>query len=372
MIYLPDYLLRYLLEYLTVNDILNLRLTCSRIFQVSKCKTFYGKVQICMSKINVNEESFQKLCGKFARTVRFNTEGCSEEQLGWILRNAENIKDILINIRYLKKACREFKYIKHLAISYIYTDGLTNDDIDFSCLSMAKELDQLSIKGTLNNFQKLYLDQSMLYDLLNHTKQISKIHFNSICVENEKSFNQDSLSKKMANSGHITEWHLKNVAAPDGIFNFPEDIRILECRNTECINFRKYKYDKIQKLSLESVKFDNTVFKFENLKILEITGHLRGDGLDGRTVICPKLEVLRLFRIHHITRFQNLLTGELKILHIGVIGDISNAEIAWILRNKSSIKIITSHTDYVRRLAAATYGAVPGKSKIVQFSFCHD
>ena len=114
------------------------------------------------------------------------------------------------------------------------------------------------------------------------------------------------------------------------------------------------------------------MFKFENLKILEITGHLRGDGLDGRTVICPKLEVLRLFRIHHITSFQNLLTGELKILHIGVIGDISNAEIAWILRNKSSIKIITSHTDYVRRLAAATYGAVPGKSKIVQFSFCHD
>lgn len=203
MIYLPDYLLRYLLEYLTVNDILNLRLTCSRIFQVSKCKTFYGKVQICMSKINVNEESFQNLCDKFARTVRFNTEGCSEEQLGWILRNAENIKDILINIRYLKKACREFKYIKHLAISYIYTDGLTNDDIDFSCLSMAKELDQLSIKGTLNNFQKLYLDQSMLYDLLNHTKQISKIHFNSMCGKREKFQSRLTLKK----NGKFRSYH---------------------------------------------------------------------------------------------------------------------------------------------------------------------
>ena len=375
MICLPDDPLQYLLGYLTVNDVLNLRLTCVRIFQVSKCKEFYGKVQICMSKIKVNDkENFQSLCKEFAINVRFNTEGCFEERLGWILPYVENIKDILVHIRYLKQACAKVKYIKHLTISYIYADGLTNDDIDFSCLSIPKELDQLSIKGTVNNLQKLYLYESMLDDILKNTKQISKIYFDTIHVENEKHFKQNLLSEAIKNSSHITEWHLNNVVAPDGMFNLPEDIRILECRNTDSINFRKYKYDKIEKLLLESVKFENTEFKFKNLKILEITGHLRGSGLDGKIVICPKLKVLRLFGINHIKSFQNLLTGELEILHVSVNGDISNTEIGWILRTKPSIKKFTNNTIFDNSMKAypLILGITPGKSKILYFSIWHD
>ena len=319
MICLPDAPLIYLLGYLTVNDVLNLRLTCVRMFQISKCKEFFGKVQICMSKIKVSDkENFQSLCKEFAINVRFNTEGCFEERLGWILPYVENIKDILVNIRYLKQACTKVKYIKHLIISYINTDGLTNDDIDFSCLSIVKELDQLSIKGTVNNMQKLYLFQPMLFKILKHTPQISKIYFDTIQVANGKYSKQNLLSEAIKNSSHIREWHVNNVLAPDGMFDLPENIRILECRNTDCINFRKYKYDEIEKLSLESVKFENTEFKFDNLEILEITGHLRGHALEGKIVKCPKLKVLRLFGINHITSFDNLLTGKLEILHASV------------------------------------------------------
>ena len=364
MISLPDVPLQYLLGYLTVNDVINLRLTCSRMFQVSKCKEFYGKVQIRMSNIKDNDvELFQTLCDEFASNVRFSTEGCFEERLSWILPYVENIKDILVNIRYLRQVCTEVKYIKHLVISYICTDDLKNDDINFCYLSMATELDHLSIKGTSNNLQKLHLYQPMLYDIFKHTKQISKISFDNIQVENDKTFKQDSLSNEIKNSSHITEWHLNNVVAPDDIFNLPKDIRILECRNTNCINFRNYEYNKIQKLSLESVYFENTVFRFENLKILEITGHLLGDDLDRKTVICPKLEILRLYEIHHIRSFLNFLTVEMETLHMSVIDDISQNVRDWILRINPSIKkIILSEVKHEEAILMCQYRQL-GKSK---------
>ena len=364
MISLPDVSLQNLLGYLTVDDVINLRLTCSRMFQVSKCKEFYGKVQIRMSNIKDNDvKLFQNLCDKFASNVRFSTEGCFEERLRWILPYVKNIKDILVNIRYLKQVRTEFKYIKHLAISYIYTDDLKNDDINFSCLSMAKELDHLSIEGTLFNLPELYLCQPMLYDIFKHTKQISKISFDNIEVENDEHFKLDSLSKEIENSSHITEWHLNSVVAPSGIFNLPKDVRILECRNTNCINFRNYEYNMIQKLALESVNFENKVFKFENLKILEITGHLLGDEFEWKTVICPKLEILRLYEIHHIRSFQNLLTGELKTLHMSLIGGISENVRDWILGIKPSIKqIIQSEVKHEEAILMCQYRQ-PGKSK---------
>ena len=68
--------------------------------------------------------------------------------------------------------------------------------------------------------------------------------------------------------------------------------------------------------------------------MLEITGHLRGDGLDGKAIVCPKLEIIRLLKIHHIGPFRELLTCESKKLHLTVIHDISKTEISWILQNK--------------------------------------
>ena len=334
---LPNIPLQIVCTYLTVTDVLNLRLTCSKMFQTSKCKEFYEKVQICMAKIKETDlKLFQKLCEEFAVIIMFNTEGCFEERLEWILPCVKDVRNVLVNIRYLNQACRKLKCIKYLVISYIYSDGLKDGDIDFSCLSNAKNLDLLCIKGNVNNFQKLYLYQSMLDVIIEHTKQISKICFEDIDLRKGNYFakSKDPLSKKIRKSSHIREWKLKNVVTDDGIFDLPSDISILECRYTNCISFKDYKFDNLEKLVLESVKFENELFEFENLKVLEITGHLRDDGLNGKTIVCPKLEIIRLFKIHHIGSFQELLTCESKRLHLTVIDDISNTETSWILQNK--------------------------------------
>lgn len=331
LIDLPNIPLQFVFAYLTVTDVLNLRLTCSKMFQTSKCKEFYEKVQICMEKIKETDlKLFQKLCEEFAIIIMFNTEGCFEERLEWILPCVENVRNVLVNVRYLNQACRKLKYIKYLVINYIYSDGLKDSDIDFSCLSTVKTLDQLCIKGSVNNFQKLYLYQSMLDVIIEHTNQISKICFEDIDLQkgNEFAKSKVPLSKKIRKSSHIREWKMINVVTDDGIFDLPSDIRTLECRYTDCINFKVYKFDNLEKLVLESVKFENELFKFKNLKVLEITGHLRGDGLDGKAIVCPKLEIIRLLKIHHIGPFRELLTCESKKLHLTVIHDISKTEIS--------------------------------------------
>ena len=321
---LPNIPLQYVCAYLTVNDVLNLRLTCSKMFQTSKCKGFYEKVQICMAKIKETDlKLFQKLCEEFAHYIMFNTEGCFEERLQWILPCVKSVRNVLVNIRYLNQTCRKLKYIKYLVINYIYSDGLKDSDIDFSCLSTARMLDQLCIKGSVNDFQKLYLYQTMLDVVIEHTKQISKICLEDIDLQKGNYF---------AESKHpVTD--VIDVT-DDGIFDLPSDISVLECRYTNCISFKVYKFNNLEKLVLESVKFENELFEFKNLKVLEIAGHLRDDGLNGKTIVCPKLEIIRLFKIHHIGSFKELLTCESKKLHLTVMDDISETEISWILQHK--------------------------------------
>ena len=334
---LPNIPLQFVCAHLTVTDVLNLRLTCSKMFQTSKCKEFYGKVQICMAKIKETDlKFFQELCEEFAIIIMFNTEGCFEERLEWILPFVRNVRNVLVNIRYLKQACTELKYIKYLVINYICGDGLEDSDIDFSYLSSARKIDQLCIKGSVNDFQKLYLYQSMVDVIIKHTKQISKICLEDIDLRkgNNVAKSKDTLSKKIKKSNHIREWKFKNVFTDDCIFDLPSDITVLECRYTNCINFKVYKFDNLEKLVLESIKFENEVFEFKNLKVLEITGHLRDDGLVGKRIVCPKLEIIRLFKIHHIGSFQQLLTCQSKKLHLNVINDLSKTEISWILQNE--------------------------------------
>ena len=307
------------------------------MFQTSKCKEFYEKVQICMAKVKETDlKLFQKLCEEFAHYIMLNTEGCFEERLQWILPCVKSVRNVLVNIRYLNQTCRKLKYVKYLVINYIYSDGLKDSDIDFSCLSAARMLHQLCIKGSVNNFQKLYLYQIMLDVVIEHTKQISKICFEDIDLQKGNYFakSKDPLLKKIRKSSHIREWKLKNVVTDDDIFDLPSDISVLECRYTNCINFKVYKFDNLEKIVLEGIKFENELFEFKNLKVLEITGHLRSHGLHGKTIVCPKLEIIRLFKIYHIGSFRELLTCESKRLHLTVNHDISETEISWILLNK--------------------------------------
>ena len=203
--------------------------------------------------------------------------------------------------KIFKQVCTELNYVKHMVVNYIYTDNLKYSDIGFSCLSSAERLSQLSIKGP-----GLYLYGSTLEDIIIHTKQILKICFEEIEIRKINYFDKSrrSLSEKIKKSSNISEWCFKHVYGDGGMLSLPDDIKVLECRYTNCVSFKDYNYGKLEKLVLESVIFESKPFKFKSLKVLKMVGNFLRDGLQGKTVIWPKLQKLHLTKINHIKMFN--------------------------------------------------------------------
>ena len=109
----------------------------------------------------------------------------------------------------------------------------------------------------------------------------------------------------MKHSCNMSEWYFKHVRTDGGLFSLPDDIKVLECRYTNCVVFKDYNHDKLEKLILESVDFRSKLFQFKSLKVLKIVGNLLGDGVQEKSVICPKLQILHLRQIYHIKSFKH-------------------------------------------------------------------
>lgn len=110
---LPAIALQKLLEYLPVRDILNLRKTCSHLCRASRCKSFFGKVQVNLSTIEEEDvELYNRFCQEFASVVRFNLEDCDENNFKLILPYMEKVEEILVQVKDLNHICTNFKHIK--------------------------------------------------------------------------------------------------------------------------------------------------------------------------------------------------------------------------------------------------------------------
>ena len=174
----------------------------------------------------VDLELFGRFCKDFGSSVRYKTEGCSEEQLNLMLPPTENFEDILVNVKYLNHICMNWKHVKSLVVDFSIADDLKEEEITFSCLSMLIRLTELTTKGSEDYFKKLLLCKSFLHDIILNSKQISKLSFRSIDIEGKSS---DSVRKLIRNANHVKKWSMVNVNVTDsGFFCLPKNIRTLE------------------------------------------------------------------------------------------------------------------------------------------------
>ena len=347
---LPVIELQKLLEYLPVRDVLNLRMTCSHIFGASRCRSFFGRVQVNLSKIEEDDvELYNRFCQEFASVVRFNLEDCDKNYFKLIAPYVEKVEQVLVQVKDLNHICSNFKHIKKLMIKYIHADELNTEEIDFSCLSMLLKLTELSIEGSVYYFQKRTLYRTMVEDILSNTKCLLKISFCKVHIERREmsaslGAGSDNLQESISNANHIKEWYFNHVQVDVGPFQLPRNIRMLECRHTSCVSFKNNAFEKLEKLVLEGVEFDNERFEFLNLKELKIAGSLLGDGLELKEVFCPKLQVLQLDNVSHISNFQQLFCDSLKVLFVTSWSGLSDEEQGWILSKCGSLKhLFVSH-----------------------------
>ena len=321
---LPYIILLRIMAYLPVDNILNLRLTCQCMYKLTKCKEFYRRISVDIYfKVNSRDvEMFKSLLEEHGSNLRFKRMYFYND-MNLILPYLSKVEDMWIDTRYLEDICIHCTQTKKLAISLDYlVPEAEKREIDFSCLSKLQKLEELTI-GSFKAYGAT-LCKSTLYDILVNATTISKICFTDIYCIAQTNFKKHHceiklnklLTKVIKNASHIKEWSLFNVFCSEKIFEFPYDVRSIECRNVNCAIIKNQPYKSIQMLVTRGEDLCSEKFEFINLKQLELTGDLTYPGLKGNAVVCPQLEVLCLRELFDIEKLVPFLSSTLKVLKL--------------------------------------------------------
>ena len=173
---LPNTALMGIMKYLRVSDILNLRLTCSCMFKLSKCKSFFKRVNIRITNLSRYDYVFLKnLCDSYENILAMRINHF-QGNLTFILPYIRHVKEMIVNVKHLKRVCMECPNIETLVVD-LHSLGIYNcvSGDDFTYLSQLPKLKELVIG--VSNVDRPVLDKSTLYDIFASTKCISKIKF---------------------------------------------------------------------------------------------------------------------------------------------------------------------------------------------------
>ena len=164
------------MEFLAIDDILNLRLTCSRMLELSECETVFERVNVKVHDLSLSDVmTFKNLCDKYASVFVLKINYFVGD-ITFILACITDVKKMIINVRHLHQICNECKNIQTLAIDVyeLAYEFLDRPDVDFRCLSKLEQLDNLVI-GEHNERYNFYnfLDKQC-YMISSHVLNTSK------------------------------------------------------------------------------------------------------------------------------------------------------------------------------------------------------
>ena len=340
---LPSIPVLKIMEFLAIDDILNLRLTCSRMLELSDCETFFKRVNVKVHDLSPSAVMiFKNLCDKYASVFVLKINYFVGD-ITFILACITDVKKMIINVRHLHQICNECKNIQTLAIDVyeLAYEFLDRPDVDFRCLSKLEQLDNLVI-GEHNERYNFYnfLDKSMLYDIFTCTKHIKKIKFMGHMRIEGQNFKRHpdeqhlikSLKQVISGSHHITEWTFFGVFMRKGhIFQFPNTIKVLKCRSVAGFDFTCLANSSVEAIEIDGSAVVAKNFRLPNLKKLEIHGDIHDLG-NFKKLFLPSLEVLNIFCAKNLTIFEPLLLPTLKTLMLDPTETLNDVHLKWMLK----------------------------------------
>ena len=148
---LPSIPVLKIMEFLAVDDILNLRLTCSRMLELSECETFFKRVNVKVHDLSLSDMmTFKNLCDKYASVFVLKINYFVGD-VSVILAHITHVKEMIINVKHLHRICDEC--IQTLTIDIYGLNFFEHEflagrrDLDLRCLSKLEQLDTLVIGG---------------------------------------------------------------------------------------------------------------------------------------------------------------------------------------------------------------------------------
>ena len=135
------------MEFLAVDDILNLRLSCSRMLELSECETFFKRVNVKVHDLSLSDVmTFKNLCDKYASVFVLKINNFAVD-VSVILAHITHAKEMIINVKHLHQICDECKNIQTLTIDIYGLNFFEHEflagrrDVDFRSLSKIEQLD---------------------------------------------------------------------------------------------------------------------------------------------------------------------------------------------------------------------------------------
>ena len=325
---LIDHILIQILHYLPVEDILSLRLTCSYLHSVSKCKAFYDRIQLTLKSLQSSHLHILK--NILENPIRLKLPPLDKSMFVTIAGVLREIEDVSIDIKDLKWICKHCKNIRRLVIRFDF--GLICHlklDLEqiakFHCLSELNDLDELhftsahSVKYTADVITFRHYTQSMLNDVLENASSITKIGFHNIEFKDHDNKLTHKTRINVRNSSHINHWTFENFYCWENIFEFPPSVVSLEMREARYINLNLAQ-SKMENLVLHNARFRCKAFNFKNLKTLELSGVLKEMSLSCMYDLdfCAEVENLKLSDLYcdhaFSAMYMSLFTSKVKIL----------------------------------------------------------
>ena len=150
---LPSIPVLKIMGFLAIDDILNLRLTCSRMLELSDCETFFKRVNVKVHDLSPSAVIiFKNLCDKYASVFVLKINDFAVD-VSVILAHITHVKEMIINVKHLHRICDECKNIQTLTIDIYGLNFFEHEflagrrDLDLRCLSKLEQLDTLVIGG---------------------------------------------------------------------------------------------------------------------------------------------------------------------------------------------------------------------------------
>ena len=331
-----------IIEYLLVSDILNLRLTCTFILNLTNCKQFFDKIKInlekCSSNDSENLNTFFQTYGRYLKSSQIVIPNNAE--LNTILPCISTAQAVSVDIRYLPDICSVGQCIKKLQIK-LNTVGVYS--CNFKCLSKLNKLEELRMD--CHDGEYTQIDKSSLFDVFTNSQTISKLFMQSIYIagRNEKRHVDDELltaelKEVIRGAHHIKEWTLRNIYS-DKDYNFEPPITAtsFNCKEARCFNMMNYTYSKLEKFVYVGTYFNQADFRFPNLRILDITCDYIENVVERLAVISSELQVLCLSHTKSLETLGTFFLCNLKTLILDTISGINDDILLWILSKCSSL-----------------------------------
>ena len=381
---LPDVALLNIIEYLGVNEILRLRLTCSRLYVLCNGSQFFQRVKInCYLLYTYKSKKIKDFLETHESHLSLDLRYFGVLNLNLLLPNIVNVECLGIEVRYLQDICDKCWNLRKLEIYLVASSALIDDSshllqmdatrhfsekIDFTCLSKLHQLDELVFKVITSDgfgkctrrdiFARWHLKPTLLFDILSSTKAITKISFLGqffICgrlkLEQAEFKTLEAIEKFFKNLNRLKSWHLQAICNEHSEYTvmFPQIIKELYYRD-DCVrsrldhsackgflklenlvNIEKLVIDHNSFLRLSAVNFPSLL----KLEIYQYFTYFQLDVIDSKAISLPQLKHLRLNQVYagNIRFYKPLFTPNLETLTLDTEIGVTDALLSYIFNN---------------------------------------